>query len=162
MRGEFEVRKRNVQGEVVEDWQRAQNTMMLLWLTTAAERLYRTDVASPLFYFIPIALGGFTALSNADTMASHAGWAEVAGGAYADADRLAWTPNAAATQSISNTGAEANLLAAADVSIHALGLSTDDTKNGTAGILVASAVLTQDKILETGESLDMRYTLNMA
>lgn len=156
LEGLIGIRHRDKHGRIISDWEWSQNTVMETWRTAVLERAYRTPQATPVFFFIPIDLTSFTAIAAADTLASHAGWLESTD--YDEATRQAWTPGAAAAQSITNP-TPATITATAGFTCHGLALVAENsTKGNTAtGILVSAGVLAADKILAAGETLDMTY-----
>ena len=103
---------------------------------------------------------GTPTVAVGDTMASHAGWVEVV--AYTEANRITWVEAGASGQSITNSASTA------DFSINANGttiggafLTTDNTKSGTIGTLVAAAAFgAGDKSADSGDTLQVTYTIN--
>ncbi len=92
-----------------------------------------------------------------DTLASHGGWTEFTN--YTG-NRLAWTEDAAASQSITNTSA---------VSFPILGIGTiagaflSSVATGTAGTLFSAGAFTAgDRTVANGDFLNVTYTLNAA
>lgn len=153
--GRIGVRHRGRDGQIISDWEYVNNTVMNTWLNAVLERTYRTEQASPVFYFIPIDLSGFSAISGADTLASHAGWAESTD--YDEATRQQWSPAAASAQAITNAASVATITATSGFTCHGLALVAENsTKGNTAsGTLCSAGVLAADKVLAAGETLDM-------
>lgn len=156
VKGFIGIRHRDCYGRIISDWEYVENTVMELWRTEVLERAYRTEQASPTFYFIPVDLAGFTAIAAADTIASK-GWSESTD--YDEAARQQWSPAAAAVQSITNAASVATITVTSGFTCHALALvSENSTKGNTAsGILVSASILAADKILAAAETLDMIY-----
>src|SRR4030042_322192 len=69
---------------------------------------------------------GWTAFADADTLASHAGWAELT--AYTEANRVEWAEDAAASRSISNT-TTADFSINANNHSHGLFVSSNNVKS---------------------------------
>lgn len=68
-----------------------------------------------------------------DTMASHAGWAELTD--YDEAARPGYTPGSVSGQSVSNSASAAEFTINDTVTVDGAFLTTDDTKGGTTGTL---------------------------
>lgn len=101
---------------------------------------------------------GTPTVAAGDTLASHAGWAEVS--AYTG-NRKAWTGGTAAAGSIDNVGNEAQFSINADsTTIGGAFLAAVDT--GTAGILYAVGAFSGgDLILNNGSTLDITATFSV-
>ena len=80
-----------------------------------------------------VGLKGTGIVAAGDTMASHAGWAELT--AYDEAARPAYTPGSVSGQSVSNTASAAEFTINATVTVYGAFLTTNDTKGGTTGTL---------------------------
>jgi len=100
---------------------------------------------------------GFSAFANADTMASHAGWAESS--AYTEANRPTWTAGAAASRQITNA-ATVDFSINASVTIKGLFISSNNTKGGTTGTLWSTAAFGSTVALNSGDTLKVTYTLS--
>lgn len=99
----------------------------------------------------------YSALANADTMSSHAGWEEA--DEYSESTRQEWTEGAASSQSITNA-------ATVDFSINAtetmkgIFLTSSATKSGTSGTLWATALFSSgDQAVANGDTLKVTYTV---
>jgi len=97
-----------------------------------------------------------------DTMASHAGWAEVV--AYDEAARQAWTDGAVSGQSVDNSASPALFTINANGTV--LGgafLADNNTKSGTTGILYAIGAFTGGDItLSSGSTVTITATFTTA
>jgi hypothetical protein len=95
----------------------------------------------------------------ADTMASHAGWAEVT--AYTEANRQALTLGTIASQSVDNSASKAVFsINANGTTIGGAFLATNNTKGGSTGILYGiGAFAAGDKGLDDGDTLNVTVTL---
>ena len=96
-----------------------------------------------------------------DTMASHAGWAEVT--AYDEANRQTWTGGTAAAGSIDNSGNVATFTISADsTTIGGAFLTSNNTKGGTTGTLYAIGAFTGgDLVLNDGSTVDVTATFSV-
>jgi hypothetical protein len=101
----------------------------------------------------------FTALADADTMLSHAGWAEIT--AYAETTRPAWGKGAAAASGLNNATLATFTFTAAK-NAGGLFIASDNTKGGTAGVLWATGLGDQMQEMNPGEILRASYALQFA
>lgn len=95
-----------------------------------------TPIANNSWFVGQINAAGFTALSDADTMASHAGWAEFTG--YTQSTRVAWGSGAAAAREVTNSSPLTFTFSAAGT-LQAVFVASVATKGATTGILWATA-----------------------
>lgn len=105
---------------------------------------------------------GTPTVAAADTMSSHAGWAEVV--AYSQATRPAITWGSVASQSVDNSGSPAAFsINANGTTIGGAGVTSNNTKSGTAGILYGAGAFTAgDKSLDNGDTLNVTATATAA
>jgi hypothetical protein len=101
---------------------------------------------------------GYSAFADADTLSSHAGWAEFT--SYTEANRVTWAEDAAATRSISNS-------TTADFSINASGnlkgifVSSNNVKStGNTGTLWSTAAFSSVVATANGDTLKVTYTVS--
>lgn len=97
-----------------------------------------------------------------DTLASHAGWAEVT--AYDEAARQAYVDAGVSAQSITNSASPAAFTISADATtIGGAFLAGDNTKGGTTGRIYAVGALgSGDVVLNDGATLDITATFTQA
>ncbi len=109
-------------------------------------------------FFVGLTDGAPTVAAG-DTMASHAGWAEVSD--YAEATRAALTLGAVANQSVSNASNRASFsIDTDDTTIGGAFVTTDNTKDGAAGTLYGVGAFTgADKSADDGDTLNVTVTL---
>jgi hypothetical protein len=105
---------------------------------------------------------GTPTVAAGDTMASHAGWAEIT--AFTEGARPALTLGTVASQSVDNSASKATFSINADSqTIGGSFLATNSTKGGSTGILYSVAAYTAgDKSLDTGDTLNVTATLTAA
>lgn len=116
----------------------------------------QTQLAS--WYFGLVDNSGFTAFDDADVMTSHSGWSEFV--TYSEATRVQWSPDAAASNSISNaTPATINITATA--TLKGGFIVSNSTKSGTSGTLWATVAFTSNVDVVNGDQLKLTYTVNM-
>lgn len=101
--------------------------------------------------------GGTPSVAAGDTMSSHVGWTEVT--AYGG-DRPSFTPGTVSGQSVDNDASKASFAINANgTTIGGAVLTTDNTKGGTAGILIGGAAFSAgDKSLDNGDTLNVTVT----
>lgn len=95
-----------------------------------------------------------------DTMASHAGWAEVTG--YSQATRPALTLGSVSGQSVDNSASKAVYSINASVTVGGAFTTTNNTKGGTTGTLYGVGAFSQDRALVNGDTLNVQVTLTAA
>lgn len=117
-----------------------------------------TQIASSGWYVGLISQSGYSALSNADTMASHGGWAEFTG--YSNTTRPAWGPGDPSGQSISNA-TPVNFDINATGTLKGVFVCTNNAKLGTSGRLWASALFTADNPVVSGDQIKVTYSVNL-
>lgn len=116
-----------------------------------------TQVANSAWVISLISLAGYSALSNADTMASHAGWTEFTD--YTQSTRVAWGSDAAASQSVSNSS-PATFDINASGTVKGIFVCTQNTKGGTSGRLWSTALFSADVPVSNGDQLRVTYTVS--
>ena len=117
---------------------------------------FRDGAKSTTWYVGLIDEDGFTALNNADTMASHAGWTELT--AYDADDRPAWVPGAASGRQLINTPGIAFAINS-DSDIVGAFLADDDTKGGSSGLLFSTALLNTPIEASNGSIITLTYRI---
>jgi hypothetical protein len=111
-------------------------------------------------HFIGLTDGTPTAAAG-DTMASHAGWAEVTD--YDEATREAYVPGAVAGQSVDNAASKASFSLNAGVTVGGAFATTANTKGGATGTLVSvGAFSAGDRALQNGDTLNVTATFTQA
>lgn len=113
----------------------------------------------PNWYFGLVDNAGFTSFNSADTMGSHAGWAESV--AYGAANRVAWTPGSPSGGIIIN-GTPQTVTMSGSATIHGAFITSDNTKSGTSGILWATGAFAANQVLTTSQVLSLQYSLTLS
>jgi len=104
---------------------------------------------------------GTPTIAAGDTMASHAGWAEVT--SYTEAARVTWVDGGVSNQSVSNSANTATFSINATATVGGAFLVSDATKGGTTGMLYAAGAFSGgDKTLGSGDTLDVTATFTSA
>ena len=118
---------------------------------------FRNQTQPTNWYLGLIDATGYTALSENDTMSSHAGWTELT--AYNEATRPEWAPDAASSKSITNATAR-DFTINASKTIKGGFVVSNNTKAGTSGILWATALAAADINVSATDVLKVTYTVN--
>lgn len=157
MKGKFIVECRDKDGNF--KWKdEFKNGVTDAALTDILEKYFRGSAYTAAWYLSLIDASGFTALAAADTMASHAGWAEFQ--SYSNATRPSWSPAAAANKVITNTTAVAFTMTAGGT-IKGFFCATVNTKGGTTGTLWATALFASgDQVVSNGDVLNVTYSVS--
>ena len=114
-------------------------------------------IANSSWYLGLIDNSGYSALADADTMSSHAGWNEFT--SYSEGNRVAWGSDAASSQSTSNsTPATFNISGSGTVK--GIFVTSNNTKAGTSGTLWATALFSADVPVSNGDQLKVTYTVS--
>ena len=116
-----------------------------------------TAIANNSWFLGLIDLSGFTALADADTMASHGGWNEFT--SYSEANRVAWGSGVSSSQSTTNSS-PATFNITGSGTIKGVFAPTNNTKSGTSGNLWATALFSADVPVSNGDQLKVTYTVS--
>lgn len=100
--------------------------------------------------------GGSNTYAAADTMSSHAGWAENT--SYSQGTRVAWTTGTISGGSVDNTGSVATFSINGTATIGGAFLVTNSTKGGTTGTLYSAGNFANDRSVFSGDTLTVSYT----
>ena len=141
-----------------------ENTVVTVGKNLALDTILAGSSYTAAWYMGLISLASYSAISAADTMASHAGWLE-AGNANAPTYSQGTRP--APAWSSASAGSKATS-AAVVFSITSTGtvkgcfLNTVSTKDGTTGTLYSAGLFTGgDKAVGNGDTLNVSYTASM-
>ena len=117
-------------------------------------------VAKPTDWYIGLLDGASPTLSDADTMASHAGWSENQN--YSEAVRQTWDEAAASGEEmVSNS--EATFSIDTDTqTIGGLFIVDDSTKGGAGGTLWSTGLFDSAKNLDDGDTLKVEYEISVS
>ena len=121
--------------------------------------------AKPAGYFLALFSGAASPQANWTA----AGFAAVAGEivsmteGYTSPTRPAWTPGAAATNSIDNMAAVATvtIATAGQVNVTGAALLTSSTRGGTTGALVSATRYAAERTFQNGDTYDIGYRLSL-
>lgn len=108
-----------------------------------------------------VGLKGTGTIAGADTSASHAGWSEIT--AYAAANRPALTLGAVttgATSSVDNSGAPANFVMNAAVTVAGAFVATSNAKGSTTDVVIGASDFGASRALQANDQLNVTVTLS--
>jgi hypothetical protein len=103
-----------------------------------------------------VGLKGAGTIAAADTMASHAGWTDIAG--YSNGTRPALTLGTVASQSVDNSASKAVFNINATNTIAGAFVTTNSTVSGTTGTLVGAADFSSSRAVISGDTLNVQIT----
>lgn len=112
-----------------------------------------TTPVSP--WYVGLKLTGSPA--SADTLATHSGWSEATG--YSDV-RKEYVEAAASGKSITNSANKASFAISSTATI--AGAFIASASSGTTGTLMCAANFTAERAVESGDTLEVTYTLSAA
>ena len=111
------------------------------------------------FYVGLVDNASFSAISAADTMASHAGWLESV--AYSNSTRPSLTLGTPASGSVDNSASKASYTINASATINGAFTSTNSTKSGTTGVLYSAGSFGATRSVLSGDTLNVQVTLSL-
>jgi hypothetical protein len=135
------------------------NTVVNVGLDEILDKFYKGSAYTAALYVL--LTDGTPTPAAGDTMASHVGWVEVV--AYDEATREVLTLGAVSGQSVDNSASKASYAINGTVTVGGAAVTTDNTKSGSAGILIGVGAFTGgDKSADSGDTLNVTVTLTMA
>jgi len=121
----------------------------------------KTGLAAPSWFVgLITGPGAGNTYAAADTMGSHAGWAEDTG--YSNATRPAFMPGTIASGSVDNSAAKASFSINATVTIAGSFMADNSTKGGTTGTLLGEGNFTGgDRPAVNGDTINVTVTASL-
>ena len=116
----------------------------------------KTGVSSPTWY---VGLKDAVAAVAGDTMASHAGWAELV--PYSEGTRPAFVLGTIASGSVDNTASKAVFTINGSATIGGAFLANNSTKSGTTGILLGAGEFSSARTVESSDILNVTVTCSI-
>lgn len=138
------------------------NLVVTTGLNKYLDATLKTGLASPAWFVgLITGPGGSNTYVIADTMASHAGWAENTN--YTQGTRPAFTPGTIAAGSVDNAAAKASFSINATVTIAGAFMADNSTKGGTTGTLLGEGNFTGgDRAAVNTDTLNVQITATIA
>lgn len=158
LRGEFKVKHYDAQGNLKNEYN-FNNDIVNVGKTDILGVYFRsaTQTATANWFMGLISNSGYSALAATDTMASHAGWTEFT--SYTQANRVGWAPDAAASQSITNS-TPVQFDVNGTGTVKGIFICNNSTKSGTTGTLWATALFSADVPVTANDQFKVTYTVN--
>lgn len=140
-------------------WQEAiYNDVVSAALTDLLSVYFASGTQKPSWYAGLIDNAAYTGVALADTISSHAGWAEST--AYSESTRPQWTPTVSGGLASNATVILFTMSAA--TSLRGLFLVSNSTKGGSTGTLWSTALFTTVRAMLTLQTLRLTYRLRAA
>lgn len=154
LRGKFKVE--HWRGGKLLHSQEVRNGIASVGLHKVLDQAFRNQAGISNWYIGLIDNASFSALANADTMSSHAGWIENQD--YDETVRQEWLTAAAASRAITTTTV-ATFTMNATKTIHGIFVTSSSTKGGTTGTLWATAALAVNRNVAAADLIKITYTV---
>lgn len=116
-----------------------------------------TQIAQASWYISLIDQAGFSALSSADLMGSHAGWVEFT--AFVQSTRVLWGQGNSSSQSVTNAS-PATFDINGTGTLNGIFVTSGSAKGGTAGTLWSAASFSASVPVTSGDQLKITYTIS--
>lgn len=107
-----------------------------------------------------VGLKGTGTVAAGDTMASHAGWTEIA--AYSESVRQTLTLGTPASGSVDNSASKAVFTINGSATVDGAFVTTDNTKSGTTGTLYGASSFSSSRAVISGDVLNVTITLSVS
>jgi hypothetical protein len=130
------------------------NIVVTTGLNILLDSTIKTGVTSPTWF---VGLKGMGSMVAGDTMASHAGWAELT--PYSDGTRPAYTAGTISAGAVDNSAAKAVFNINGSSTIYGCFLANNSTKGGTTGTLYGGGDFGASRAVINGDTLNVTVTL---
>lgn len=117
---------------------------------------FRGSTQETAWYIGLVDNSSFSAFANSDTMSSHTGWIEFTG--YTEATRPAWSPEAAASRTITNATTVDYTVSLAGT-LKGIFITSNSTKSGTGGSLWSTAAFANTITVSSGDTFKVTYSI---
>lgn len=156
VRGRFKIEHRDRTGKLLGVYD-IPNGIVTEGMNYLLEAGFHGGTAVGTWYVGLIDNASFSALADADTMASHAGWLEAV--PYSDSTRRQWTCGAASARAITN-GSTVDFTINATATLKGIFITSNNTKSGTSGTLWSTAAFGSTVGVSSGDTLKVTYTVS--
>jgi hypothetical protein len=143
-------------GRKIDEWD-VRNGIVTVGLNYALDTIFRGTTQISTWYAGLIDNVSYSALDNADTMSSHAGWIELT--TYDEAARQTWSPGAASARAITN-GTQMTFTASATAAVKGFFVASNSTKGGTTGTLWCTGLFDAVRNVLDGDEIKLTYTVS--
>jgi len=157
LNGQFKIEHRGADGKLIGVYD-FPNGIVDVGLNHILDTQFTGSSQVTTWYIGLVDNSGWTAFADADTLSSHAGWAENTD--YTEANRVTWAEDAAAARAITNS-------TTADFSVNASGnikgifVSSNNVKStGNTGTLWSTAAFSSVVAVTSGDTLKVTYTIS--
>lgn len=133
------------------------NIVVNVGLNEILDKFYKGSTYTATHY---VGLKDTGSIVAGDTMSSHAGWTTIT--PYSNATDPAVTWGTVASQSVDNSASPAAFSINATDTVFGAFMKTDNTKGGTAGILIGGADFAASRGVANGDTLNVTVTATMA
>ncbi len=157
LRGSFHLEHLDVNGKP-KGWYTMANTVVNAGKNLLLDVMFDAGSQVSTWYMSLIQDGGYSAIAAGDTMGSHAGWQEFTG--YDETTRPIWNPDAAASESITNSTTTDFTINTSDT-LKGIFIVADNTISGTTGTLWCATLFSADVPVTNGETFRLTYTLSV-
>lgn len=130
------------------------NIVVTTGLNKLLDATFKNGLTTPAWY---VGLKGTGTMVAGDTMASHAGWAEIV--PYSDGTRPTYTPGTISGGAVDNSASKAVFNINGSSTVYGCFLSTDNTKSGTTGTLYGGGDFSSSRAVVNGDTLNVTVTL---
>jgi len=156
LKGRLRVEHYDKEGKLKATY-RFPNGIVDVGLNMILDTMFDGGTPSTTWYIGLVDNSGWTAFANADTMASHTGWAEST--AYTQTARPEWTAGTPTSRSITNAST-VDFSINASVTLKGIFIVDNSTKSGTTGTLWSTAAFASTVSATSGDTLKITYTVS--
>ncbi len=135
------------------------NLVVTVGLNHILDVVFKSGTQIATWYCGLIDNAGFSAIAAADTMASHAGWAEATG--YTEGTRPTFTAGTVSGGSVDNSAAKAAFSINGTATLKGAFLTSNNTKGGTTGTLYGAAAFAATRAVESGDTVNLTVTASL-
>ena len=155
--GRFVIEHRDVDGELKGIYD-VPNGIVDEGIEHLLDAGFHGEAAIGTWYIGLVDNSGWTAFADADTLSSHAGWAENLD--YTEATRVEWAEAAAASRAITSD-TTANYSINASGNLKGIFITSNSVKNtGNTGVLWSTAAFSSVVATANGDTLKVTYTIS--
>lgn len=130
------------------------NIVVTAGLNKLLDATFKNGLTTPLWY---VGLKGTGTMLAADTMASHAGWAEIA--PFSNGTRPAFTPGTISAGAVDNSASKAVFNINTTSTVYGCFMVDNSTVSGTTGTLYGGGDFGASRAVVNGDTLNITVTL---